>query len=315
MTLPNMAGELSTKDVNGSSNGDLSSRTEASAGASNRARVLVIKHGTHDDPASHRALRALDLESSWVRGGGEGIAALRHGQFDVVLIDEELPDMASSDVIRTLRAEYDTRRFVVVRGTSAKLSIASHTSHEAPRILEEPYRCIDLIAAINAVLGQNGGNGRAAHASRSSLFPHMAPSTPISLMTAGSVAERWAGFVLGAVDAENDPRTVDLWARAVGVSRTVLTECCRLVHVSAHDARDFARLFRAVCHSGEQWQPEAVLDLADARTLKRLQAKAGLSPRASSTPTIPEFLDQQHWIPTGNRGLIALRLLLFHGAC
>jgi|EndMetStandDraft_4_1072995.scaffolds.fasta_scaffold24208_3 DNA-binding response OmpR family regulator len=311
MTLPKMAGEPSTKDLNRSSEVDLLSRTGAGATANDRARVLVIKHEMKGAHISHRALRALDLESSWVRGGGEGIAALRRGPFDVVLIDEELPDMASTDVIRTLRAEFDSRRFVIVRGTSTKLCLEHASSHEAPRVLDEPYRCIDLIAAINAVLKQNGGNGRSAHTSRSAEIPHMPPSTPISPMTAGSVAERWAGFVLGAIDAESDPRTVDLWARAVGVSRTVLTECCRLVHVSAHDARDFARLVRAVCHSFAQWQPEAVLDLADARTLKRLQSRAGLAPHASSTPTMPQFLDQQQWIPKANPGLIALRSLLF----
>jgi hypothetical protein len=125
------------------------------------------------------------------------------------------------------------------------------------------------------------------------------------------VAQRWASFVLGAIDAESDPKTVTMWAHAVGVSRSVLSECCRLIHVPTHDARDFARFLRAICRAGEQWQPEAVLDVADARTLRKLHAGAGLSTHTETTPTIRQFLEQQRWIPSANPGLVALSSLLF----
>jgi hypothetical protein len=117
-------------------------------------------------------------------------------------------------------------------------------------------------------------------------------------------------FVLRAVHAEHDPRTISTWARSVGVSRSVLCECCRLVHVLPRDARDFARLMRAIHRSGERWQPETVLDLGDARTLKKLLRRAGLPECLVRTPTLQEFLERQQWIARDNSGLCALQLLM-----
>jgi hypothetical protein len=128
--------------------------------------------------------------------------------------------------------------------------------------------------------------------------------------TPGSVAERWASFVLDVVQAERDPKTIGTWARLLGVSRSVLCECCRLVHVSPRDARDFARVMRAIHRSGERWQPETVLDLADARTLKKLLTRAGFLSGVVLTPSPQEYLDRQQWIPRDNAGLRALQLRL-----
>jgi hypothetical protein len=101
------------------------------------------------------------------------------------------------------------------------------------------------------------------------------------------------------------------WAQAVGMSRSVLCECCKLVHVAAHDARDFARLMRAICRSGEMWQPETVLDVADSRTLKKLMSRGGFTERTIRTPPIGQFLERQQWIPENNSGLITLREFLY----
>jgi hypothetical protein len=116
--------------------------------------------------------------------------------------------------------------------------------------------------------------------------------------------------MLHTIYAESDPKTIGSWAKSVGVSRSALCECCRLVHVSPRGARDCARIIRAVHRSGPRWQPEAMLDLADARTLKKLLANAGLPEIASRTPTMQELLTSQRWIPHTNPGLVALRALL-----
>jgi hypothetical protein len=126
---------------------------------------------------------------------------------------------------------------------------------------------------------------------------------------AGSTAERWALLILRVLDAASDPKTLDIWARAVNVSRTALCECCRLLRISPHDARDFARLLRAISRSASVWQPEAVMDIADARTLRKLLERAGLAD-ARTVPTFDEFFDRQMLIPRTNPGLIALREML-----
>jgi hypothetical protein len=95
------------------------------------------------------------------------------------------------------------------------------------------------------------------------------------------------------------------------VSRSVLCESCRILRVSPRDARDFARLLRAVCRSGEQWRPETVIDFADTRTIKRLERRAGLTRMSDlSRWGVDEFLRCQHLIPQDNPGLLVVRHLL-----
>jgi hypothetical protein len=128
----------------------------------------------------------------------------------------------------------------------------------------------------------------------------------------GSLVERWAMLVLRTMHAERDPKTIGDWARSVGISRSALCESCRLVHIPPHDAKDFARMLRAVFRSGERWQPETVLDFADGRTLNKLLTRSGWSPEARlRTPTLEQFLERQQWIPQNASGIETLRRLMF----
>ncbi len=126
-----------------------------------------------------------------------------------------------------------------------------------------------------------------------------------------TVAERWAWFVLHVASGAHDVKTMEAWARSVGVSRSMMCECCRLVHITPRTARDFARMLRVVISASGPWQPETALDCADGRTLAKLLAGAGLAdwPHARN-PTPHEFLTRQRWIPHDNPGLFALTALL-----
>jgi CheY-like chemotaxis protein len=281
-----------------------------------RGQVLMIEAAMTEAETSRWALRALHVDCAWARRGLEGLAAARGTPFDVVLVDAELPDMPAIDVVRRLRAEDESLPVIVLGQVHTREPWKSDRLRGSVSVLPKPFRSTDVIAAVNSILGSSvarlTAGSEAAPAGPFSDHP-MADGIPtVSLHKAtGSVAERWAYYVLRTIDDKNDPKTVGSWAKAIGVSRGVLSECCRLVHVAAHDARDFARLLRAVCRSDERWLPEAILDLADARTLRKLLTRAGLTSRTIRTPTMPEFLRQQQWIPEGTPGLAALRTLLF----
>jgi CheY-like chemotaxis protein len=268
-----MASDTATLGWNGTSALRLA-RGRQPAVAASRGLVLVIEHDERRMEVVDRALRALDVSHVWARRGFEGLATARRAPFEVILVNQELPDMSGADVALALGTTGSEVQVIPLVGT---------------------FGSIDVIAAINLALGGRGTTTLGQQ----------------SRITAGSVAERWANFVLRTIDAAEDPKTVTSWAKTVGVSRSVLAECCRLIHVPAHDARDFARLTRAVCRCGEQWQPEAVLDLADARTLMKLLTRAGLAADTRRTPRMPEFLEQQRWIPNDNPGFLALHALLF----
>lgn len=283
-------------------------------------RVLLIERHEAQAETIGAALRALRIQCVWVRRGGDGLAALRASGFDLVLIDLDLADMSGMEFLRSLHPQPEGTRFIVISSAVA-LSVVIEIegeSYGARSAIEQPVEYAGLRVAVTLGLGRSGAWPaisivRRTVASGTNDPPvHFAPAAPAARASSIpiSVAERWALLVLNAVYAEHDPRTLSIWARSVGVSRSVLGEYCRLVHVAPRDARDFTRLLRAVHRCGETWQPETVLDLADARTLKKLLARAGYLEPIPLTPSPQEFLDRQQWIPKDNPGLRALERLL-----
>ncbi len=126
---------------------------------------------------------------------------------------------------------------------------------------------------------------------------------------------RWAGYIIRASDAPVDPRTLDDWSRAIGVSRSVLIESCARLGVAPRDARNLARVLRLVRRVGEPWDPDMALDVADRRTLRALLLRAGLTGVAlTSRPSPEQFLLRQRFVPQTSPGLGALRHLLGRAA-
>jgi hypothetical protein len=112
-------------------------------------------------------------------------------------------------------------------------------------------------------------------------------------------AQRLARCLVAAVTASRDPRTFLMWARDVGVGSTQLRGYCRLVKVAPKQGLDFARLLRvAVQRSPSGYSIEDLLDIADARTLRSLLMRAGLS-HARFPTTGAAFINQQVLIQDG----------------
>lgn len=282
-------------------------RDESLAISGAKPRILLLDDDVGSTEALAWALRGLWLDVMSCTTGAAALAAARTTRFDLLLLDLRLPDISGLDLVRTLRIENVGAPFLLLTGFASVSTAVEAMRLGALTVLEKP---VDIDAVIEWV--------RRA-------VPRLRPArTRLDSMTMGpsrgaaslprSVAERWALLVRKVVAAERDPKTLADWAAFVGVSRTNLCECCRLVHVAPHDARDFARILRAVCRCGENWEPETVMDLSDVRTLNKLVARAGLTGRLGvATPTPEEFMARQGWISRDNPALLALRRLLAGG--
>jgi DNA-binding NarL/FixJ family response regulator len=279
-----------------------------------KVRVLLIQADSKEAQTFANALRSLHIENLWARTGMAAFAATRAGHFDLLFVDLDLPDIAGTTVIKRLRAADPHARIIVVTATVTPAVTREALYAGALGVLGKPLNASDVIGAVHAALGRSRAYGQQA-SDASTANGHPAVELVASARPAAprSTAERWAVLMLSTIRAEADPKTINSWARAVGVSRSVLCECCRLIHVSPHSARDFARLMRVICCSGPAWQPETLLDLADARTLKKLLIRAGLAEPIQRTPTLSEFFEAQQWISQNNPGLAALRALLMGG--
>ena len=126
-----------------------------------------------------------------------------------------------------------------------------------------------------------------------------------------SIPARWTLHVIKACLAEDDLKTLADWAKAAGVSYTSLRESCYLLNIRPHDARDFARVLRAVLRSSSKgWDPARFLDIADRRTMSALLGKSGLGDPDGSQSLLDQFFDAQAFIDHTNPGVLRLAALL-----
>jgi CheY-like chemotaxis protein len=276
-------------------------------------RLLVLE----DDPQTSEllalALASLRLEIVPALNGSDALEAVRRERFDMLLVDLGLPDIPGLEVVRTLRAQNNRTPFVVISGLATVPAVVESMRLGALAVFEKPVALDDLMETVVRELWSSAVDAPAqTMACVSGVRPHAPPAGP---PTPGhqprSPVERWALFVMKAVYADHDPRTLDSWARSLGVSRSVLCESCRIVHISPRDARDFARLLRAVVRSGGEWRPETIIDFADARTLRNLERRVGISCSGGCPGLeVDEFLWRQRLIPADHPGLSAVRCLV-----
>ena len=248
--------------------------------------VLVVLTDSAIRAAIHAAIDSKLLRVETITCGASALALARTRSFDLMLIDQRLPDMSGTELVAQLQQDATTAEipFILVSGS------------DASKI---------MLAAIQLGAAQFG-HSQAQPANGKSRAPVPAP---LSQFRPRSAAERWAMLVLKTCESDGDLRTLDVWAAFVGVSYSSLCECCRMVNVSPHDARDFARVLNAVIKGAARGcHPSVLLDVSDRRTLRTLLDKGGF--RQSEPVSVDQFMRHQRFVAGDNEGLNVLRLLL-----
>jgi ActR/RegA family two-component response regulator len=268
--------------------------------------VLVVDDDEAMCETFEQAFGYEQIETIFAHRASQGLRIAKHLDVNALILDYRLPDFEGLELIRRLHTAGREVSFILMSGYVTVPVAVEAMQLGAVTVLEKPVDIDDVLVAIRRALLTG------SRATRRAARPHVphetraAPAGDSSQAPPSSTAERWAMLVLRALASPSDFRTLDAWARAVHLSRSALTECCRLVHISPRDARDFARLLRAIAHTHDVWHPEALMDFADSRTLQRVLRRAGLAD-TTQVPTIDDFLSRQQWIPTDNPALAALR--------
>jgi hypothetical protein len=112
-------------------------------------------------------------------------------------------------------------------------------------------------------------------------------------------ADRWAQAVTGILDCPFDPKTVSMWAKAIGVSEGALRDWCRVAHCRPKRSLDFARLLRALMQAqAHGWDLFNLLDVVNERTMRNLLVRGGLPDLLSTKAplTMDRFLLTQRYI-------------------
>jgi CheY-like chemotaxis protein len=274
-----------------------------------RRSVLVIDDDLGTRETFTWALAARGLTVAATGSGVEALEIAKRERFDLVLIDLRLPDMLGTDLARAFQRQLPTARLILVSGflttritvEAVKLGIAD--------VMEKPVALEELLAVVDSMLRDACVSQQASRRS----LPEAPPGGSVrrSRPRSSSAAERWAINVLKACESHSDIRTLDDWAAYVGLSYSSLCESCRLLRIRPHDARDLARMLRAVLRSRNLSDLAMVLDVSDMRTLKGLLARAGLNTETDGGPVLVEqFLLRQRFVTSDNDALIVLKQML-----
>jgi DNA-binding response OmpR family regulator len=288
------------------------SHRDAIGGTRQRPLILAID----DDPGTLEivgwALSLAGFDVACAHSGAEGLALASMNRFDLALVDLRLPDMMGTDVIRRLREGTNELRFVLVSGFLTTAITVEAMKLGAVDVIEKPVMIDDLVRVVCGGLEDATADTESGSREGSYCLSTTATRSTSRIGRPGSVAERWARLVLKVCESPGDLKTLEDWATFAGVSYSSLRESCHLIGIRPHDARDLARVVRAVVRARRiDCSPEVLLDVSDSRTLSKLLARAGLGGEArAGGMTAAQLLDAQRFVPAHNAGLRVLALLL-----
>jgi signal transduction histidine kinase/ActR/RegA family two-component response regulator len=133
---------------------------EAPDAASPARRVLVVE----DHPANQRILAAwlegLGHQCVVAENGAEGLAAVRQGGFDVVLMDVNMPVMDGLEAVRAIRFEGFSVPIVMLSASAGEADRAAGLQAGADGYMAKPVQ----FAALHAVVSRLGPNARVPEA-------------------------------------------------------------------------------------------------------------------------------------------------------
>jgi CheY-like chemotaxis protein len=274
--------------------------------------VLIVDDDLGTRETVDWVLRQAGYQVGMASSGSEGMTMARSGMFDLLLIDFQLPDMLGTNLVRAIRSELAPVPFILISGWLKTEITVEAMKLGASNVIDKPI----AIEALPAIVGSALGSRPAHHGAESShRRPARVPASPVLISDAvrpRSTAERWAGHVLKACESEGDLKTVTDWAACAGVSTSSLCESCHLLGIQPRDARDFARILRALIKAAvHHCEAEVLLDVSDRRTLTTLLKRGGIVIRTpSGALSVGEFLRTQHFVSADNEGLSILRTLL-----
>jgi CheY-like chemotaxis protein len=265
--------------------------------------VLIVDHDAPARATLSESLQRHGLQVTIASSGSEAFALARRQRVDTIVVDLCLPDMRGTDVVRLLRRDGHRIAFILVSDSLTVPVTVEAMKLGALGVMEKPIKLEDLLLVLPK-----------RPAPRASTAAERPRHTAVASAAAPprSSAERWATYAAKACEAKGDLRTLDEWARFVGVSYSTLRESCRLLGIRPHDARDLVRMLRAIKTSYlHRCPPEVLLDISDRRTLKLLLERAGLEFQSRAwTSSIDDFLARQQFVAGDNEGLSVLRMLL-----
>jgi CheY-like chemotaxis protein len=257
-------------------------------------RVLLVE----GDSLVAAHLTAIITREGWIVShvcdGRTGLALALEGGFEMVLLDQDLPDgLLGTDVITALRDNGQKAPIVLFTGVPN-----CETAFQAGRVGANYYlpRTIVSRVLIDVI--------KELVESDPLKTPRFRTSDPSNTVREGYV--RWTKAMTTAIEASEDPRTLDMWASCCHVSAATIRGWCYAIGLQSHGSLVLARLLRAICKASKLGgRARDFLDIADRRTIAQWLNSARLEGADLDSMSPLHLLRQQQLIrdPTAVREL------------
>jgi DNA-binding response OmpR family regulator len=120
-------------------------------------RILVVE----DDPALRLGLRRTLLSEGWqvdeVADGSLALSATVTADFDLVVLDLNLPRLSGMDVLKTWRQSHKTHSVLILSARDESLDRIAGLNEGADDYLIKPFEPAELVARIRAIMRRTRG--------------------------------------------------------------------------------------------------------------------------------------------------------------
>src|SRR5690349_15908258 len=115
-------------------------------------QILIIEDDEAIATGLHLNLRLAGHQPSVARDGEEGLAAIERQDFDLVLLDINLPRLNGLEVLQALRAADNLVPVIVISARDGEFDKVAALRLGADDYMTKPFALSELLARIEAVL-------------------------------------------------------------------------------------------------------------------------------------------------------------------
>lgn len=115
-------------------------------------RILVVDDDPHICQFTIRLLTRQGYEVNAAADGAAGWAALQDSRFDLLITDNDMPNMSGMDLIRQVRATRMALPVIMATGTLPQAEFIRNQSRQPAAVLLKPYAITEFLETVKLVL-------------------------------------------------------------------------------------------------------------------------------------------------------------------
>jgi ActR/RegA family two-component response regulator len=241
--------------------------------------ALIVDDDSVSTESLTKVLGSAGYQTATARCGVEASAKLRVTIPSLVIAAAYLPDMVALELLHNERSRGNNAPFVIIGPGDVRAAVQA-VKRGAADYVEKPVNSVTIVEVANHAIGgaDNPQPQPVAHSAR-----------------------RLTKIIVPILEMPADPKTLNAWARHVGISTGALRTVCHTARVAPNKVLRFGRVLRAVIQQGDDMRAEDMFDIVDLRTLGRLLRLGNRDGAACfRVPrNVEAFLRQQSWIVDG----------------